>query len=179
MTRTVQTLAINAKASNGFTLVEVLVAVLVLSVGLLGMAGLQMYSLANTHSAYLRSQATFLAYDIIDRMRANREQAVLGVYDTNFGTAPTGTDNCETSTCTPAGMAVFDRNQWKCTLGAWNSNSVCASTLAGAVGRLPNGDGRVTSNGAIYTVSVRWDDRDVDAGDGATNSVTLQVSTEL
>lgn len=56
---------------NGFTLLEVLVAMLVLSIGLLGLAGLMASSLRNNHSAYYRTQATWLAYDVIDRMRVN------------------------------------------------------------------------------------------------------------
>jgi type IV pilus assembly protein PilV len=57
--------------NGGFTLVEVLVAVLVLAVGLLGLAGLQLASMKSNHSAYRRSQATIAAYDLLDRMRAN------------------------------------------------------------------------------------------------------------
>lgn len=62
----------------GFTLIEVLVAVLVLSIGLLGLAGLQAASLRQNHSAYLRSQASLLAYDMLERMRGNRSEAVDG-----------------------------------------------------------------------------------------------------
>ena len=60
---------------RGFTLLEVLIAVMLLAVGLLGLAGLQAVSLRNNHSAYLRSQATMLTYDIIDSMRTNRSAA--------------------------------------------------------------------------------------------------------
>lgn len=66
---------------RGATLIEVLVAMLVLSIGLLGLAGMQMTALKSNQSAYYRSQATVLAYDIIDRMRANRADALNGVYD--------------------------------------------------------------------------------------------------
>lgn len=65
----------------GAGLVEVLIAVLVLSVGLLGFAGAQMSSLKGGHSAYLRSQASLLAYDITDRMRAARMAALAGAFD--------------------------------------------------------------------------------------------------
>ena len=58
--------------SRGFTLLEILIAVGVLSIGLLGIAGLQALGQRSNHSAYLRSQATALAYDMIDRMRANK-----------------------------------------------------------------------------------------------------------
>ncbi|MFT7413440.1 MAG: type IV pilus assembly protein PilV [Methylophagaceae bacterium] len=61
------------KSNNtGFTLLEVMIAVFVLAVGLLGLANLQMLSLKNNHSAQYRTSATILAYDIIDRMRLNR-----------------------------------------------------------------------------------------------------------
>ncbi len=56
---------------TGFTLVEVLVALIVLSVGLLGVAGLQLFGLRGNLSASSRTQATYFADDIIDRMRAN------------------------------------------------------------------------------------------------------------
>jgi type IV pilus assembly protein PilV len=56
---------------SGFTLIEVLIAMLILSVGLLGLAGFQASSARNNTSAYNRSQATQLAYDLADRIRAN------------------------------------------------------------------------------------------------------------
>ena len=67
--------------SHGFTLIEILLAVVVLSGGLLGLAGLQLTGLKSNHSAYLRSQATILTLDIADRMRANRISAITGAYD--------------------------------------------------------------------------------------------------
>lgn len=57
---------------HGFTLVEVLVALIVLAIGLLGLANLQVVGLRNTHGAYLESQATLLAYDMMDRIRSNQ-----------------------------------------------------------------------------------------------------------
>lgn len=60
------------RSAQGFTLLEVLIAVVVLSVGLLGLARLQTAGLRQNHSAFMRSQATMLAYDIIDRMRTNK-----------------------------------------------------------------------------------------------------------
>ena len=56
----------------GFTLLEVLVAILIFAIGLLGLASLQTVSQRSNHSAYLRSQAVIQAYDIADRMRANK-----------------------------------------------------------------------------------------------------------
>ena len=59
------------KTQSGFTLLEIMVAIVVLSLGLLGLAGLQAASLRNNQTAYYRSIATQQAYDIADRLRAN------------------------------------------------------------------------------------------------------------
>src|SRR5690606_3260878 len=67
-----------ARPQHGFSLIEVLVALLVLSVGLLGLAMLQIEGLKHNTDAYYRTQATVLAYDIIDRMRANSDAAKNG-----------------------------------------------------------------------------------------------------
>lgn len=107
------------KPQQGFTLVEVLVAIVVLSIGLLGLAGLQATGLRNNHSAYLRTQATLQAYDIIDRMRAN----VLG--QSAYYSTPTG-KNCEgaSANCSPADLADYDRSQWN----AANANILPSGT---------------------------------------------------
>ncbi len=122
---------------RGFTLVEALVALLALSIGLLGVAALQMTGLRNNLSAAWRSQATYLAYDIIDRMRANRGQAA--AYNVSYG-AYGGSGS----------VATNDLTSWKGNL----------TTV------LPEGDGSVvvtpvaTPNGTLNTVTVtiKWRD---------------------
>ena len=64
----------------GFSLIEVMVALLVLSIGLLGMAGLLVVAVKTNHSAYLRTQASFVAQSMADRMRANSRAVWSGVY---------------------------------------------------------------------------------------------------
>ncbi len=159
------------KNQIGTTLIEVLIAVVVVSVGLVGLAALQTLSLKNNHSAYLRTQATFLAYDMVDRMRANIFQAQNGSYVTALGDAPSGSANCQTSACAASDLATYDVNEWKCLLGAWDRQSTCSTTFS-MNGMLPGGDGSVTRAGNIHTVSVRWNDRDG-------TQQTFQVSTEL
>ena len=76
----------------GFSLIELLVAVLILSIGLLGVAGLQTRSLQMNRSASLHSQATYLSAEIVERMRANRDAALAGAYDVEAGVVPAGND---------------------------------------------------------------------------------------
>ena len=81
------------KLNRGVTLLEVMVSVLVFSVGLLGMAGLMLVSQRTNHSAFLRTQAGFLAQGMIDRMRANPGGVWAGSYQSaaypETGTMPT------------------------------------------------------------------------------------------
>lgn len=122
---------------TGFTLLEVLVAMLVLAIGLLGLAGLVTSAMRNNLSASHRTQATWMAYDIIDRMRANR--AVMSSYVTAMGTAAT----CSASASTAGTVAVQD-------IAAWKNQLACA---------LPAGNGSVSfpSSGRARVV-IRWDD---------------------
>lgn len=128
------------RCSRGFSLVEALVTLLVLSIGLIGLAGLQATSIRNNYSAFQRSQAVLKAYEAMDRMRANRAVALAGSYDRDYGDAiPAQT--C-TSTCTAAQMAASDLREW-----------------ATGVQRMPSGDGAiVVDNAGVATVTVRWDE---------------------
>lgn len=113
---------------KGFTLVEILVAVFVLALGLLGLTGLQVAGLQNNHSAYLRSQATLLAYDMADRMRANASALSASAYDIP---TPINNINCMSTTgCTSAQMAGHDMYEWSSNL---SPNSV-ARVLPGGSG---------------------------------------------
>ncbi len=96
-------LRILSKSSRGFTLIEVLVAVLILSVGLLGLAGLQARALQSTGGSQMRTFANQHVYDILDRMRSNWQNA--GDYVVAIG------DDLSTSTVT--GLPLEDMQAWK------------------------------------------------------------------
>ena len=131
---------------SGFTMLEVLVAIVVLAFGLLGLAGLQADGLRNNASAYKRSQATLMAYDMLDRMRANPQGVANGDYDALLETTPTDPDCISdmTNGCSIAQMAQHDAYEWSDTLAR----------------ELPLGQGRVTGSGAgsVFTITVMWDD---------------------
>lgn len=119
--------------SRGFTLLEVLVAMTIVAIGLLGLAGLMSGSLKNNQSAYQRSQAVWLAYDILDRMRANQNAATSGNYNIVLNAAPASANP----------IALADLTAWTTSLGS----------------ALPQGTGSVNVNANIATVIVQWNDQ--------------------
>ena len=147
----------NIKVSNGFTLMEVLVALAVLSIGLLGMAGMQLFSMKSSHNAYLQSQASYFAYDLIDKMRANPVGFTSGNYDSVYSSIPGTPPDCQTTTatCSPAQLASFELAQWKCALGSYENDVACSGAL-NMTTVLPNGDGQVIRNGDDVTVTIQW-----------------------
>jgi type IV pilus assembly protein PilV len=133
--------------SEGFSLVEVLVSIVILSVALLGTAGLTAASLKSNNTAYYRSQATFLADDIIDRMRANIVQARGGQYDIDKGEPGPAADNT---------IELFDCEEWATAV----ENS------------LPGGAGSVTVVANVATVVIMWDKKDDDSYENSFTTVT-------
>jgi type IV pilus modification protein PilV len=152
------------KKTLGFTLVEVLVALLVLSIGLLGLAGLELTGLRNNQSALQRSQATVIADNIADRMRANRPAVIAGSYRVNPAAPPaTPAWNCENDfngtasgvDCAPAEMAQLDATQWyeelRDVLPGGQASVICADSDIT--------DLAPCTAGSIHTLTVMWDDQ--------------------
>jgi|SRR5690554_1625026 len=101
---------------NGYGLIEVLVAVLVLAVGLLGLAGLQTQSLRFNNEAYFRTQATLLAMDMADRLRSNLETARTSPGSYTFSKTeaiPSSSKDCSANPCSPSELAQYDFKLWK------------------------------------------------------------------
>ena len=144
---------------RGVTLIEVLVAALVLAIGLLGLASLQATAVRFNHEAMLRTQAVNLAYQMADAMRANVAAAEAERYEYNrsFGDAwPTG----------DATIAKSDLRRWGTRIGE----------------QLPSGDGQidVARDGPdrfVATISVRWQERHV-VDDGVDPYGTTEISFE-
>ncbi|MEG0007730.1 MAG: type IV pilus modification protein PilV [Aeromonas sp.] len=116
------------RCETGFSLLEVMIAVLVLSVGILGMATLQLQALKSNQSALSSTEATQYANLMGDLMRANRSAALAGQYNIALGERASG-----------ATAAVADLQYWKQTLGS-----------------LPQGDGAVVVSQGRATISVQW-----------------------
>ncbi|WP_395609213.1 type IV pilus modification protein PilV [Pseudomonas sp. B22129] len=117
---------------SGMTLVEVLVSVLILAVGLLGAAVIQLNALKYTDSSRMTSQASFIAYDMLDRVRANSGAD----YTWNqAGSASPGTAG--------ASVRALDLHDFE-------------ANIAGFAGA--GGKGSVAVSGSEVTVSISWDD---------------------
>lgn len=132
---------------KGFTLMEMLIALVVLSVGLLGIAALQSRGQQFNYAAYLYTQATFLAYDMMDRIRNNAPQARNGIYKVDLpeGACPNSDmkEHCLGSDlCSAADLAKFDLYQW------------CTSLQR----TLPGGEAKIEWVAAArrYDITIQW-----------------------
>ncbi|MDE2091654.1 MAG: type IV pilus modification protein PilV [Gammaproteobacteria bacterium] len=140
------------QSAAGFSLLEVLIALVILSVGLLGIAAMISSTVKSNDSAYMRTQATALAYSIIDRMRTNQLAAQNGQYNIALGTAAPGSAticNGTGANCSSTTLAAFDLAQWK-------------QALASSTNGLPGGDGSIVTAAVggvtTVTVTVQWID---------------------
>lgn len=145
-----------ARKQRGSTLIEVLIALLVLSFGMMGMAGVQSVSLRGNQAAYFRTQATSLSMDIVERMRANITGVGAGAYNNVAGSA---TASCYTTAgCTSTQMADQDINDWLAQVTALLPGGTAVVCLDSG-----GDDGTAAAfacdnTGAIYAIKIWWDD---------------------
>jgi type IV pilus assembly protein PilV len=149
------------QAAAGFTLVEVLVALLVLSIGLLGLAALQLTSLSLNTDSYLRTQATFFAYDIVDKMRLNPAGVTSGNYDVAVSGDAAGKissyQSCVASSCKCTGTSTCDAGNLALNeLGAWYLKM--DEVLPGSSSKRATITRDLTN---LVTITINWSERDV------------------
>jgi type IV pilus assembly protein PilV len=154
------------RGARGLTLIETLVALVIMSVGLLGIAALHVESVKAARSATLRTKAITLAVDMAEKMRANRVGTLAGDY--TIGPGDMGSnhncaddiDGAATVACNPAEMADHDVWLWKQRLGNAQSG-------------LPEGaTGEIDTDGATdptFTITLAWEEND------AEQAIELQV----
>ena len=139
--------------NHGFTLLEVMIALVIFSFGLLALAALMAKGLQYNTSALHRSYASSQAYDMADRMRANQLALKDPFYYKDINPPAGDPPSClcdDTCPCDREAMATFD---------AWQWNSMNAAVL-------PSGSGTVGRYGTTYTITMTWDDnRDGTADD--------------
>lgn len=171
---------------RGFTLMEVLIALVIFSIGLLGIATLQMTGMKQTHNSHLRAVAVAQAQAMADRMRANMTAVNDGDYNVGAAGAalasmPSDADvatDCEVNACTPAEMTVFDLAQWNDPNGDYDAVGL-DDVLPGGVGMVcidstPN-DGNSGAwacdyAGDVYAIKVQWTERGLDENENDTQT---------
>ncbi|WP_353571734.1 type IV pilus modification protein PilV [Candidatus Albibeggiatoa sp. nov. BB20] len=139
----------------GFSMLEMMIALLILSIGLIGIASLQARGQQFNHSAYVRTQVAFLAYDIMDRMRSNKDNldngnADNGGYAFQEGSCPEVSVNCDKDVCIATDVVNYDLGNW------------CKSLASS----LPLGKGIISwdNTDSLYTITISWtEDRSEDA----------------
>ena len=176
-------------AQHGFTLLEVLIALVIFSIGLMGIAGLQVSGMRFTHDSQLRTLALAQAETLADRMRSDAAGVQNGFYNIQ-GPMPSPADvgyvDCYIVTCTSQQLAKF-------TLATWNGPSGDLTRVEESNHDvLPSGDGvvcidstpddatsiawncdnaQVEKARGIYTIKVRWRERLASGPNGPANDV--------
>jgi len=140
------------RAQSGMSMIEVLVAVVVLAFGLLGISAMQMTSLRSSQSSLERSQAIAQSYAMFDAMRANRQAALIGRYDIPM--------SCDAPD--PGNLVANDLAHW--------ITSMQQPQVLG-----PSACGSITCNSTSCTITVRWDDSRRNGGSSAQSVVTKTV----
>lgn len=154
------------KKSCGFTLLEVMVAMVIFSVGMLGLAGIQAIALQNNNTAYLRTIAMQQAYNMADLLRSSTDfdgfvDPAFNPVTTSLGAEPTSCiANNDTTDCTATQMAQFDIYHWKNRLQQ----------------ELPSGRGTVTKNADVFEIIIMWDEKHTGAtGEGCDEDSTTDL----
>ena len=173
-----------ARVDAGFTLIEVMVALIVLVLGVLGSAAMTLAAIRDGKQSGLRSQASALAYEVSDLMRANRSTSQLPVdlaaREAVFTSAApsSGVSACWIGGCTPTEMAQNDYYEWHQKLtganGLPNGQAVICRD-ATQLSSFPGCDNDVT---APLVVKLRWDEKNNNARDAAvtTNAAPTAVT---
>ncbi|MCB1961360.1 MAG: type IV pilus modification protein PilV [Rhodocyclaceae bacterium] len=135
--------ATTPRGQSGFSLIEALVAMVVLSLGLLGLASLQINSLKFNQTAHLRTQAATQAYRMLDTMRASRSAVSTGDFDVALAAAKTGSS-----------LAATEVTAWKAAL----SNQLPSGL--GSICRTATADptGGCTGAGNFVIITVQWNE---------------------
>lgn len=169
------------RGQRGFTLIEVLVSMLILLVGILGTASMQLLSMQNNQNAYIRSQATYIAAEFLDRIRSNPDGHRTGEYDdielAAAADVPASPSCIATAAgCAADGMADQDVREWA-------GHFFNLDNQTGYKPTIPAGSATVSRNVLTdeYTVVVAWQEKDwtEDADGNAVRADSINRFVEL
>lgn len=159
------------KLQRGVGLIEVLVALIVLSIGFLVSANMQIRGMRSNQHAYHQSQAMMLLGEMMDRMRNNREATAAGHYD-NRTTGTSTKPSCYSSGCNATGVADLDFFEWSANLQSLRGESNFVPMLPPALDGSPAvGSISDPDVSGVYTLSLSW--QQVVGGSTTTETVQL------
>lgn len=145
---------------RGVSLIEVMMSVLIFSIGLIGLAGLMVMSTRSNHSAYLRTQVTFLANNMANRMSANPKGVWDGSYNSSAYPVAAASAGCGAgSPCNSANLAIHDQRLWSDQLRTFlpNASASINCTGTGAVGYDPTAQLDLRPPyGGMCTMRINW-----------------------
>lgn len=144
------------RLQRGFTLIEMMIALLIFSIGLMGMAGLMVLSVKTNQSAYLRTQASFLAQSMADRMRSNL--GLINSYNGTYDYSTAAADPCASgAACSPTQMVTRDRAVWSRQMVDTLPNPTAVIACNGTVqGGLPHRG--ASPYAGLCTLTITWDE---------------------
>jgi len=168
------------RRQRGMTLVEVLIAIVIFAIGLLGIAALQVAGLRYTKGSQSRALAAMQAENIIDRMRAN----ATGVRDGFYRNPDAESTDCAVNNCTPAELAAYDWNRWlsetrqalgvRRSDGALNTDNAVNATVC--IDSTPEdgtaGSWACDASGEFFAVKIEWRERTTERGDKLADDYT-------
>lgn len=164
------------RAQKGVSLIEVMIAVLIFTVGLIGVASLLVMATGANHGGFLRTQVTYLAQNMADRMSSNPIGVWQNSYNSEDYPLSSAAQDCLDSSCSPAQLAEYDQKMWSSQLKVFlpDAKATIACTAAGA-GFLPQGDtlGNRPPFGGSCNMTITWTDR----GSGAESSREAGLQT--
>ena len=153
---------IQHRRHSGFALIEAMVALVVMSLGILGILGVQMRTLADTQTSVRRAQAIRLIEDLSERMKVNPNAlGTIGSYVVGWG-APATAPNCKTAACNAQNFALSDIRQWK--------RLVQDSLPAADANVFEVADETVVNNHRQLGVMIRWRENERADGTAAENT---------
>ena len=147
-------------SQRGISLIESMVAIVVMALGILGIVGVQLRTLSDPQTGVRRAQAIHLIEDLSERIKVNPNALLnIGSYAMAWGTNPTGATDCKATACTTAQIIQYDLQEWKRlvnnTLAPQANTAAAATALTDATIFIP-ADETVASNRRQLGVMVRW-----------------------
>ena len=158
--------------NSGFSLIEILITLVIMSVGMMGLAGLKMVAIKGTNESHFRHEASLLMMDLADRMRANEAGVDNGDYQLNsaldLSTEPS--QDCSSAQCTATELATYDKYQ----IALRMSQTIPGSELL--ITCPSNACNTVADVKVVHTIKIKWKERK-DKSEQLTKSVTEDDGT--